>query len=115
MEPTVAGFPMVTEGYPPAASAGPACRSAQQLAVRHDDGEVHAAPAQAHLRRVVHVDAAEVMLAHRGERLEELLARRLGPGALERFHGDLGGDEALERGERVRLAGRVLVHRLLVF
>src|SRR5689334_7868199 len=51
---------------------------AQQLSARPDDGQVDVAPALALLGRVVDVHAAEIELAHVGDRLEHLLARGLG-------------------------------------
>src|SRR5882672_8238398 len=85
---------------PPDFYAVAARRSAQQLARRPDDREIDPAPAVSRLGRVVHIDAAEVELAHVGERFENLLACGLRAGALERRDGDLADDEALERGDR---------------
>src|SRR5712692_2191320 len=82
-----AARPGLAERRPPSPRRLP-----QQLAVRPDHGEIDHAPAVPRLGRVVHVHAAQVELAHVVERLENLLARRLGARALERLGGALADD-----------------------
>src|SRR5215831_2455929 len=89
--------------------------SPQKLLVLADDGEFDELRSVVIGRREGHVKTAEVDVAHGFHRVDELLARQVVAGTAQALHQHLGGDKALEAGERVFLLSRRSFDQLLIF
>src|SRR5207302_2065264 len=72
---------------------------AQELALASDDGEVDELRPGVVLRRITHVEAADVDVPHPLDSADEPCAGQLLASALEPLDKDLGHDEALDRTE----------------
>src|SRR5207237_307031 len=72
---------------------------AQELALASDDGEVDELRTGVVLRRITHVEAADVDVLHPLDRANEPFAGQIPASALEPLDEDLGHDEALDRAE----------------